>query len=258
VVVVLFIAGDQVPEIPLFETAARVKISPEHIGGTWVNTGVIRGSTVTVIMAVIAHWPIDGVNVYVVVAVLLIAGDQAPFIPLSDDDAKVKEPPEHIGDTWVNIGVINGFTVTVIEAAVAHSPVVGVKVYEVVVVLSIAGDQVPVILLFDVGDKAKTSPEQIGANWVNVGVIKGSTTIVIEVVLAHCPTVGVKVYVEVLVLLIVGDQVPLMLLLEVVGKVNEPPEHIGDTWVNIGVSNWLIVTVIEAVVAHSPAVGVNV
>ena len=64
---------------------------------------------------------------------------------------------------------------------------------------------------------------------MNVGVIKGSTTIVIEVVLAHCPTVGEKVYVEVLVLLIVGDQVPLMLLLEVVGKVNEPPEHIGDT-----------------------------
>ena len=40
----------------------------------------------------------------------------------------------------------------------------GVKVYVSVVVLSIAGDQVPVIPLFDVvGNVAKTSPLQIGS-----------------------------------------------------------------------------------------------
>ena len=32
-----------------------------------------------------------------------------------------------------------------------------------------------------------------------------------------------------------GDHDPVMLLVDVVGKVNDPPEHIGATWVNVGV-----------------------
>ena len=39
---------------------------------------------VIVKVAVVAHCPAVGVNVYVVVAVLLIAGDQDPVIPLLD------------------------------------------------------------------------------------------------------------------------------------------------------------------------------
>ena len=57
-----------------------------------------------------------------------------------------------------------------------------------------AGDQVPVIPLFDVvGNATSVAPEQIGATGVNVGVIFGLTVIVKVVVVAHCPAVGVKV-----------------------------------------------------------------
>ena len=77
---------------------------------------------------------------------------------------------------------------------VAHCPVLGVKVYVVVVVLFKAGDHVPEIPLFDVvGNAAKVAPEQIGATEVKVGVTCGFTVMVKVVVVAHCPTFGVKV-----------------------------------------------------------------
>ncbi len=57
-----------------------------------------------------------------------------------------------------------------------------------------AGAQVPVIPLVEVvGKAAKVSPEQIAATGVKVGVTFGLTVIVKVVVVAHCPTVGVKV-----------------------------------------------------------------
>ena len=46
----------------------------------------------------------------------------------------------------------------------------------------------------------------------------GFTVIVKVVVVAHCPAVGVKVYVVVAWLFKVGDQVPVMLFNDVVGK----------------------------------------
>jgi hypothetical protein len=64
----------------------------------------------------------------------------------------------------------------------------------VVAVLFNAGDQVPVIPLFEVvGNADKVAPEQIGATAVNVGVTFELTVIVSVVVVAHCPAVGVKV-----------------------------------------------------------------
>jgi len=64
----------------------------------------------------------------------------------------------------------------------------------VVVVLFKAGDQVPVIPLFEVVGRAdKVAPEQIGATVVKVGVILELTVIVNVAVVAHCPAVGVKV-----------------------------------------------------------------
>lgn len=45
---------------------------------------------------------------------------------------------------------------------------------------------------------------------------------------------------------------------EVVGSVNEPPEQMGATCVKVGVTLGFTVTVIIAVVAHRPAVGVKV
>ena len=58
--------------------------------------------------------------------------------------------------------------------------------YVVVVVLSKAGDQVPVIPLVDVvGNAVSVAPEQIGAAAVNVGVMFGLTVMVKVVVVAH-------------------------------------------------------------------------
>ena len=58
---------------------------------------------------------------YVVVAVLLSAGDHEPVIPLVDVVGKGdKVPPEQIGATAVNVGVIFGLTVIVSVVVVAH------------------------------------------------------------------------------------------------------------------------------------------
>jgi hypothetical protein len=60
--------------------------------------------------------------------------------------------------------------------------------------LFIAGDQVPVTEFVDVvGNAAIVSPEQTAATCVNVGVVFGVTVMVIVVVLAQSPAVGVKV-----------------------------------------------------------------
>jgi hypothetical protein len=57
---------------------------------------------------------------------------------------------------------------------------------------------------------------------------KGFTVTVIVCVLAHCPAVGVKVYVVVDVLLIAGDQVPLIPLFDVLGRLIFPPAQTAD------------------------------
>ena len=60
-------------------------------------------------------------------------------------------------------------------------------------------------------------------------------------------------------LLSAGDQVPVILLLDVVGNADKvAPEQIGATAVNVGVMFGLTVMVRVVVVAHRPAVGVNV
>ena len=68
--------------------------------------------------------------------------------------------------------VSTGLTVIVIVAVEAHCPAVGVNVYVVVAVLFKAGDQVPVMLLFDVVGRAlNVSPEQIAGTCVKVGTV---------------------------------------------------------------------------------------
>ena len=65
---------------------------------------------------------------------------------------------------------------------------------------------------------------------MNVGVVFGVIVIVIVAVVAHCPAVGVNVYVVVVVLLMAGDHVPVMLLLDVVGNAAMvAPEQYGPT-----------------------------
>jgi len=56
-----------------------------------------------------------------------------------------------------------------------------------------------------------------------------------------------------------GDQVPVMPSFDVVGSaVSVLPEHMGATAANVGVTFWFTVIVEVVVVAHKPAVGVNV
>jgi hypothetical protein len=85
---------------------------------------------------------------------------------------------------------------------------------------------------------------------VNVGVTGWFTVTLIVAVVAQVPAVGVNVYVVVAVLFTAGDHVPVILLLEVSGSVNDPPLQIGATCVNVGVIGWSTVTDIVAVVAH--------
>ena len=56
VVVVLFIAGLQVPVMPFLDVVGRAdNVAPEQYGATAVNVGVTFGLTVMVIVAVVAH-----------------------------------------------------------------------------------------------------------------------------------------------------------------------------------------------------------
>ena len=84
------------------------------------------------------------------------------------------------------VAVGNGLTAIVIVAIVAQvgaAFVVGVNVYVVVDVLFNAGLHVPALLFVDVvGDAVSTSPLQVRATCVNVGVVNVLTLIVIVVV----------------------------------------------------------------------------
>jgi uncharacterized protein YcgI (DUF1989 family) len=163
----------------------NVNVPPLHIAATCVNVGVTCWFTVTVIVAVVAHCPAAGVNVYVVVAVLLIAGDHVPMYPLLDVVGILSASPEQIVATCANVDVVGWLTVTVIVAVVAHCPAAGVNVYVVVAVLLIAGDHVPMYPLLDVVGILSASPEQIVATCVNVGATGAPTETVIVVGVAH-------------------------------------------------------------------------
>ena len=129
-----------------------------------------------------------------------------------------------------------------------------------VAVLSNAGAQVPVIPLVEVvGSVVSVAPEHIGATTLNVGVIFGFTVMVKVVVVAHCPAVGVNVWVVVAVLFKAGVQVPVIPLVDVVGNgANTAPEQMGATALKVGVMFGFTVIINVVVVAHWPAVGVKV
>jgi hypothetical protein len=95
----------------------------------------------------------------------------------------------------LNVGVIIGVTVTSIVVDVAHWPASGVNVYvPLTVLLTTAGDQVPVIPLSDVvGNTGTAVPEQIGAIAAKVGVTPGVIVTSSVVDVAHWPASGVKV-----------------------------------------------------------------
>jgi len=90
----------------------------------------------------------------------------------------------------LKVGVISGLTVTSIVVGVAHWPASGVNVYvPLAVLLTVAGDQVPVMPLSDVnGNVGATEPEQIDATGLKAGVMFGVTVISNVAGIAHCPT----------------------------------------------------------------------
>lgn len=125
VVAVLFKAGDHVPVMPLFDVVGNGdNVAPEHMAATCVNTGTVGWFTVIVSVAVVAHVPALGVNVYVVVVVLFSAGDHVPVIPLFDVVGNGDNvPPAHIGETVLNVGTVFAFIITAIsERGLMHEP----------------------------------------------------------------------------------------------------------------------------------------
>jgi hypothetical protein len=114
-----------------------------------------------------------------------------------------------------------------------------------------------------VGNKGTVPPAQILSvePKLNAGVMFGATVTVNVNGVAHKPAVGVNTYTPLVVLLTTdGFQVPVIPLVDIVGKVGTvPPEQMFKVVpkLNVGTTFGLTVTVKVVVVAHKPAVGVN-
>jgi hypothetical protein len=129
--------------------------------------------------AIVPHCPASGVNVYTdvpTVAVLIVTGFQVPVMPLVDVNRNAGGVEFwHKGPIAANAGVICVAIVILKVVVVPHCPAPGVKVYTVVptvVVLIVAGFQVPVIPLVDVkGNEGATKFWHSGPIVANVGVI---------------------------------------------------------------------------------------
>lgn len=119
---------------------------------------------------------------------LTVAGLHVPAIPLIEVVGKTgATAPEQMGSGASNAGVMFGLTVMSNVVVVAHCPASGVNVYvPLVVLLTVAGVQVPVIPLREVAGKTgDAEPEQIGAIALNVGTTLGLTVMFKVVVDAH-------------------------------------------------------------------------
>ncbi len=159
---------------------------------------VESGNTVTGSVAVVAHWPAFAVNVYVPDVVLLtVAGLHVPVIPFVEVVGKTGAAvPLHIAATALNNGTVGVLTVTLNVADPAHCPALAVKVYVPdVVLLTVAGDHVPVMPLVEVvGKTGATEPLQIVPTGVNAGVMLELTVTDSVVPATHCcPAARVKV-----------------------------------------------------------------
>ena len=140
-VVVLLMAGDQEPVMPLFEVVGSINEPPEHIGATCVKVGVTLALTVTEIVLALAHWPASDVKVSVWLPGPATEGlkelppatpgpDQFPVMPLWVVFRAVGAAKTQKGPIGVRVGVILVLTVTVMVCEVAQgwSIALGVKV----------------------------------------------------------------------------------------------------------------------------------
>jgi hypothetical protein len=159
----------------------------------------------------------------------MVAGDHVPEIPFKEFVGKTSGAAfKQYGPNCVNVGVTFGVIVMVMVVTLAHCPAFGVNVYTVgptAAVLMTAGDQVPMIgvALFElVGNTPGVWFWQYGPNCVNVGVTFGDIMTVIVVTVPHWFELGVKVYTDgpnIAVLMVAGNQVPVIPLLEVAGRI---------------------------------------
>jgi hypothetical protein len=188
-----------------------------------------------------------------------------PFVDVNGNVGAID--PEQIVAIVAKVGVTFGVTVmSSVVAAVAHCPAAGVNVYVVVPVADVlmaAGLHIPVMPLLDVaGNAGAAAFTQRGPMAVNTGVICTSIVIFNVAVVAHWPAVGVKVYVVVPttdVLIVAGDHVPVMPLLDIAGNTGAAAFRQSEpNGLNVGVIIGVTVTSIVVDVAHWPASGVNV
>jgi hypothetical protein len=124
-------AGDQVPITALLEVVGNTgAVVPLQNGTIGANVGVTIGVTVTGKVAVVAHWPAVGVNVYVADAMLLTnAGLHVPVIPFVDVVGKTGAgEPLQIAGIAVNVGVVFATTVTVKGTVAKHPALVAVNI----------------------------------------------------------------------------------------------------------------------------------
>ena len=183
---------------------------------------------------------------------MLIAGVQVPVILLVDELGKVKESPEQygpcalkVGKTDVTIEIVTwSFTegqgpfavkVSVIDPEVIEGVYVEVKLDAI---LNVPDAAVQVALVAEppiIPFRLTLPPTQIVALFPASTAGVSFTVTVIVVVVAHCPAVGVNVYVVVAKLLMEGAHVPVIPFNEVLGNVIDPPEQIGEIWVKVGV-----------------------
>ena len=168
------------PVIPLVEEFSNAGgVEFKHSGPIATNAGVIWFDMEIFKVVVVPHCPGSGVNVYVfvpTVAVLITAGFHVPVMPFVELNSNAGGVEFwHSGPIVTNVGVILSVTAIFNCTVVPHCPGSGVNVYTVVptvVVLIVAGFQVPVMLFADAGGKVGGAVfRHNGPIAVNVGVI---------------------------------------------------------------------------------------
>ena len=98
--------------------------------------------------------------------------------------------------------------------------------------------------MFDVVGMVKLVPIHTSAIGVKSGVVSGVIPIVISTVAAHCPALGVKVYVVVVLGSKAGLQVPVKPSFDAVGSTIFVPSHTGVIELNVDVVSEIIPIVI--------------
>ena len=196
----MFTAGDQVPEILLLDVVGKLKVLPAHCGAIWVNIGAVAAIIFTCIFVEFAHSFALGVKAYKVVAVLFIAGDQVPVMPLFEVIGSTKLVPAHTLAIGVKTGNVRGFLLNVIVVVDAHSVATGSNRNVIVAVFDCWKTQAPKIPFVEVVGNCgitkldacvKSKLLQIGIETaLKVGIVLGVITTVIVGDVAHGIVLG--------------------------------------------------------------------